>query len=33
MANQIRMTPDAMRERANQYRQEAEIVNGVISKI
>lgn len=33
MANQIRMTPDAMRERANQYRQEAEIVNGVISKM
>ena len=33
MANQIRMTPDAMRERANQYRQDAEIVNGVISKM
>lgn len=33
MANQIRMTPDAMRERANQYRQEAETVNGVISKM
>lgn len=33
MSNQIRMTPDAMRERANQYRNEAEIVNGVISKM
>lgn len=33
MSNQIRMTPDAMRERANQYRQEAETVNGVISKM
>lgn len=33
MANQIRMTPDAMRERANQYRQEAETVNGVIAKM
>lgn len=33
MSNQIRMTPDAMRERASQYRQEAETVNGVISKM
>lgn len=30
MSNQIRMTPDAMRERANQYRNEAETVHGVI---
>ncbi|PID82952.1 MAG: WXG100 family type VII secretion target [Clostridiales bacterium] len=33
MANQIRITPDQMRERANQYRTEAETVNGVISKM
>lgn len=33
MANQIRITPDQMRERANQYRNEAEIVNGVIRKM
>ena len=33
MANQIRITPDQMRERANQYRTEAEAVNGVISKM
>ena len=33
MSNQIRMTPDAMRERANQYRNEAETVHGVISKM
>ena len=33
MANQIRMTPDSMRERANQYRQEADTVNGVIAKM
>lgn len=31
MANQIRITPDQMRERANQYRAEADTVNGVIS--
>ena len=30
MAGQIRITPDQMRERANQYRTEAEAVNGVI---
>ena len=33
MANQIRITPDQMRERANQYRTEAGTVNGVISKM
>lgn len=33
MANQIRITPDQMRERANQYRAEADTVNGVISKM
>lgn len=33
MANQIRITPDQMRERATQYRAEAETVNGVISKM
>lgn len=33
MANQIRITPDQMRERANQYRNEAETVHGVISKM
>lgn len=33
MANQIRITPDQMRERANQYRGEADIVNGVINKM
>lgn len=31
MANQIRITPDQMRERAGQYRSEADTVNGVIS--
>ncbi len=31
MANQIRITPDQMRERANQYRTEADTVNGVIA--
>lgn len=31
MAGQIRITPDQMRERANQYRAEADTVNGVIS--
>ncbi len=30
MANQIRITPDQMRQRANQYRGEADAVNGVI---
>lgn len=33
MANQIRITPDQMRERANQYRGEADTVNGVINKM
>lgn len=33
MANQIRITPDQMRARANQYRTEADNVNGVISKM
>ncbi len=33
MANQIRITPDQMRQRANQYRTEADNVNGVISKM
>lgn len=33
MANQIRITPDQMRTRANQYRTEADNVNGVISKM
>lgn len=33
MANQIRITPDQMRERANQYRNEADTVNGVIGKM
>ncbi len=33
MANQIRITPDQMRERANQYRNEADTVNGVITKM
>ncbi len=33
MSGQIRMTPDTMRERANQYRAEADSVNGVISKM
>ena len=33
MAGQIRITPDQMRERANQYRNEAETVNGVIGKM
>ena len=31
MANQIRITPDQMRERANQYRAEADTVNSVIA--
>ena len=33
MANQIRITPDQMRERASQYRNEADTVNGVISNM
>ena len=33
MSNQIRITPDQMRERAKQYRNEADIVNGVIGKM
>ncbi len=34
MANgQIRISPDQMRERAGQYRTEADTVNGVISKM
>lgn len=33
MANQIRITPDQMRERANQYRTEADTVQGVIQKM
>ena len=33
MANQIRITPDQMRERATQYRNEADTVNGVIGKM
>lgn len=33
MGNQIRITPDQMRERANQYRVEADTVNGVINKM
>lgn len=33
MAGTIRMSPDDMRARANQYRNEAETVNGVIKKM
>ncbi|MBQ5911020.1 MAG: WXG100 family type VII secretion target [Clostridia bacterium] len=33
MANQIRITPDQMRSRANDYRREADTVNGVIKKM
>lgn len=33
MANQIRITPDQMRTRATQYRNEADTVNGVIGKM
>lgn len=33
MANQIRITPDQMRERVNQYRTEADTVQGVIQKM
>lgn len=32
-SNQIRITPDQMRERAQQYRVEADTVNGVINKL
>lgn len=31
MANQIRLTPDAMRQRANEYQQQSDIVGEVIS--
>lgn len=33
MNDQIRISPDQMRERANQYRNEAYTVNGVINKM
>lgn len=33
MSNQIRMTPETMRERASEYRTEADTVEGVISKM
>lgn len=33
MAEQIRMTPDTMRQRANEYRTEAETMNSVIQKM
>ncbi|MBE6801980.1 MAG: WXG100 family type VII secretion target [Ruminococcaceae bacterium] len=33
MAGQIRITPDQMREKANQYRRQGEAVNGVISQL
>ena len=33
MANQIRITPDQMRQRAGQYRNEADTVNGVIGSM
>ena len=33
MANQIRITPDQMRSRANEYRREADKVNEVISRM
>ena len=33
MANQIRITPDQMRNRANEYRAEADKVNGVITNM
>lgn len=33
MANQIRITPNQMRERANEYRAEANMVNEVIRKM
>lgn len=33
MAGQIRITPDQMRQRANEYRGQADVVNGVITKM
>lgn len=33
MANQIRVTPDQMRQRASEYRNQAETVHGVITKM
>ena len=33
MANQIRITPDQMRERAKEYRTEADNVNGIIGRM
>lgn len=33
MANQIRITPEQMRGRANEYRNQADTVNGVIGKM
>lgn len=33
MANQIRISPEQMMERAAQYRAEADVVNGVIGKM
>lgn len=33
MSSQIRISPDQMRERASQYRAEADTVNGVITKL
>jgi WXG100 family type VII secretion target len=33
MANQIRITPDQMRARAGEYRNEADAVNAVIAKM
>lgn len=33
MAGQIRISPDTMRERANQYRREADTVDGVIKNM
>lgn len=33
MAGQIKMSPEEVRESAKQYRQQAEVVNGVITKM
>jgi WXG100 family type VII secretion target len=33
MANQIRMTPETMRQRANEYRKEAQTVEEVINRM
>jgi len=33
MSGQIRITPDVMRQRAGQYRSEADEVNGVIARM